>query len=125
MNIVDLLKTIRKFPHFFDMSDSLEIGKDILVQEILEVFKGFSKDNIPVPDEWTAEFYLHFFYLVGKYIVEVAKENIRAGMILENVNSTYVPLIRKRISRHISMIAILFPFVIYFTRSSRKSLVRG
>ena len=125
MNIVNQMKTIINFPCFFDMSDCLAIGKDISMQEVLDVLKGFSKDNILRSNMWIVEFYFHLFYLVGKELVQVIEETRRLGKIPENVNSTYVTLIQKRISWHISMITVLFPFVIYFTRSSRKSLVRG
>ena len=63
MNIVDQLKTIRKFPHLFDISDCLEIGKDISMQEVLDVLKGFSKDKSLGLDGWTVEFYLHFLFI--------------------------------------------------------------
>ena len=80
MNIVDQLKTIKKFPCFFNMYDCLAIGKYISMQEVLEL-KGFSKDKSLGLDGWNVEFYLQCFDLVGKDLVEAAEETKISGKI--------------------------------------------
>jgi hypothetical protein len=55
-----------------DEVDTLE--RTCTREEVLEVLKIFSKEKSPGPNGWTVEFFLFFFELVGKDLLEAMEE---------------------------------------------------
>jgi hypothetical protein len=52
------------------------------VPKIIRItLNSFSKDNIPGPDGWTVEFYLHFLDLVGPDLLELVEDSKLQGKI--------------------------------------------
>ena len=43
-------------------------------EEVLEVLKGFFKDKSQGPNEWTLEFFINFYKLVGNDLFDAVKE---------------------------------------------------
>ena len=60
-----------------------------------KTLKRFSKDKRLGPNGWNVELYLHLFELLGKELVEEIEESRVAGLIPDNLNSTYLTLIPK------------------------------
>jgi hypothetical protein len=65
------------------------------LEEISDVLKGFSKDKSSGPDGWTVEFFLHFFDMVGPYLLVVVEETRIRGEVFRPINSTFIALIPK------------------------------
>jgi hypothetical protein len=89
-------------------------------EEILEVLKGFSKDKSPGPDGWTVEFFLHFYELVGKDLLDVVEETRLRGEVIRSINSTFIALIPKVNNPTPLAISAQLLCVIYVTRSLQK-----
>ena len=73
-NICDKLEIIKHYPTFFYSIDCEFIRGPILLGEVLETLKWFSKDTSMGPDGWTMELYLHFFDLIGMDLVQAIEE---------------------------------------------------
>ena len=56
----------------------------------------FAMEKSPGSDDWTAEFYKHFFDILGPKIVEVVEETHSNRSIGEVLNSTFLTLIPKK-----------------------------
>jgi hypothetical protein len=69
--------------------------EEVLVDELKEVLHGFQKDKIPGLDDWPVEFFIGFFDLIGKDILEVVEESRKVGHIHAPLNSTFIALIPK------------------------------
>jgi hypothetical protein len=52
-------------------------------------------EKSPGLDGWTVEFYLHFFDLVGKDLLELVEDSIIHGKVIGAINSTFFTLIPK------------------------------
>ena len=65
------------------------------LKEVEDVLKGFKKDKSPGPDGWAVEFYLHFFDLVGKDILNVIEHSRLEGRVIGALNATFITLIPK------------------------------
>ena len=53
----------------------MPIGKNITMEEVKSVLSNFLIDKSLGTNRWTAEFFLHFFDLLGKEITEVVDES--------------------------------------------------
>jgi hypothetical protein len=75
-------------------------NRDIFVEvtegELKETIHIFQKDKIPGSDEWTIEFYVAFFDLIGADLLQVVEESRRNGRLYAPINSTFIALIPKQ-----------------------------
>jgi mannosylglycoprotein endo-beta-mannosidase len=62
---------------------------------VFEVLKGMTKEKISGPDEWTVEFYISFYDLVAKDLLEAIEEAHLKGEVNRTLNSTFISLIPK------------------------------
>jgi hypothetical protein len=53
--------------------DVQNLEKPITKEEFFVVLKGFTKDKSPSLDRWTVEFFIHYFDLVAKDLMEVVE----------------------------------------------------
>jgi hypothetical protein len=59
------------------------------------VITNFKIDKSPGPDGWTIEFFIHFFDLVGRDLLDMAEEARLNGNISGGLNMTFIALIPK------------------------------
>jgi hypothetical protein len=83
------------FPHYFTKVESLTLDSPYTIQEIRASLKYLSKDKSPGPDNWTIEFYLHFFHMVGQDILELVEDSRLSGKVVGALNLTFLTLIPK------------------------------
>jgi hypothetical protein len=93
--IEEQIATVRLFPRIVTEEEVVTLESPCSSEEVLEVLKGFSKDKSPGPDGWTVEFFLHFFELVGKDLLDVVEETRLGGEVIRSINSTFIALIPK------------------------------
>jgi hypothetical protein len=93
--IEDQIATVRLYPRLVTEEEVINLEKPCSSEELLEVLKGFSKDKSPGPDGWTVEFFLHFFDLVGKDLLDAVEESRQCGEVIRSLNSTFIALIPK------------------------------
>jgi hypothetical protein len=94
-SIEDQVASVRLYPRMVTEEEVLLLEKPCSKEEVLEVLKGFTKDKSPGPDGWTVEFFLHFFDLVAKDLLEVVEESCLSGEVNRSLNSTFIALIPK------------------------------
>jgi hypothetical protein len=93
--IVDQVASVGLYPRFLSEEEVTQLEKSVTKEEILYILKGFSKDKILGPDGWTVEFYLHFFYLIAKDLLNTVEELRRTSVVNKSLNSTFIALIPK------------------------------
>ena len=60
------------------------------------MLKNFSKVKSPGPNGWIVDLFLHFFYLIGKDLVDSMEESRKQGYVPGNLNCTFVFVIPKK-----------------------------
>ena len=90
------MKTIKLYQHFFESKDCELTGKDITSADILKVLKGFAVDKSSGLDDWTVEFFRHFYDMMGDEINEAIDATRRQGVVPDCLNLTYITLIHKK-----------------------------
>ena len=80
---------------YFDVEAIALINKCITRKEVLGVLKSFPHDKCPGPDGWPAEFFIHFFDLLGGELTDLMEVFRTQGHIPANLNSTFIALIPK------------------------------
>jgi hypothetical protein len=73
--IEDQIATVRLYPRMVFEEEVILLEKPCTTEEVLDVLKGLTKYKNPRPDRWTVEFFLHFFDLVAKDLLEAVKES--------------------------------------------------
>jgi hypothetical protein len=68
--LVDIIKLALHFPSFADEEDNQNLFVEVTETELKDTMQSFQKDKISGSDEWTIEFYLGFFELIGKDILK-------------------------------------------------------
>ena len=89
------LKVLEHFPSFFTKEEGLELGKEITIDEVQKVLSKFSKDKILGPDGWSVDFFLDFFDILGKYLLDVAELSRKKGYMSSSLNAAFITLIPK------------------------------
>lgn len=82
------VKTLNKQSH-----DLLE--RDITERELLNTLKSFAKNKSPGNDGITAEFYLYFWNLVSKPLLDCYKESYKEGEMCTSQKQSVISLIEK------------------------------
>ena len=57
------------------IEDSISIGAPVTLLEIENILKNFAKSKSLNLDEWTIDFFLQFFDLVGQYLIKVMEKS--------------------------------------------------
>ena len=58
--------------------------------------KSFKRDKSPGPDGWPVEFFLAFFDILGKDLLDAVECSRLEGRVTPSLNSTFIALIPKR-----------------------------
>jgi hypothetical protein len=94
-NIVDIIKMALHFPRFVDEEGNRDLYAEVTETELKDTLQSFQKDKSPSPDDWTIEFYLGFFDLIGGDILKVIEESRLNDRIHNPLNTTFIALIPK------------------------------
>jgi hypothetical protein len=76
-------------------SEATELFKPVTLLEIKDILFSFRKERSPGPDGWTADFFTHFFDLVGPDLLLMVEDARIKGKISSSLNSTFLVLIPK------------------------------
>ena len=68
----------------------------VTMTEIEGALRSFKKDRSPGPDGWPVEFFIHFFDLLGKDLLNAVEYARKSGRITPSLNSTFLALIPKK-----------------------------
>ena len=71
------------------------VDNPVTLKEMELVLKGFVKGKIPSPDGGMVEFFITFFYLVGKDLLAALEQSRTEGYISKAMNATFIALIPK------------------------------
>jgi hypothetical protein len=69
--------------------------EEVTEVELQEVLYNFQKNKILGPDGWTVEFFLGFYDLIGKDLLQAVEETRKEGHIYSPINSNFMALIPK------------------------------
>lgn len=83
-NMVDQAWMLEHIPRFFDDTAIAHMDKVITGNEVKLVLKSFACDKSPGPDGWPAEFYIHFYDLLGEDLTKVIEQIRIRGYIYPN-----------------------------------------
>jgi hypothetical protein len=67
----------------------------VTLEELKSVLFHFKKEKSLGSDDWTTEFFIFFFDLVGEDLLEMVEDSRRKGTINGSLNSTFLTLIPK------------------------------
>lgn len=71
------------------------IAKPITEEDVLKYLKSFSKDKSLGPYGWIVEFFLHFFDLAGKEIIDAIEDSRAKERVPDRLNTTFITPIPK------------------------------
>jgi hypothetical protein len=94
-NIEEIHKVASYLPRLVGEEDNERMYRAVTREELLYVLNFFKKDRSPGPDDWTVEFYIEFFDLLGDDLLEVVEEVRTYGRVHVSFNSTFIALIPK------------------------------
>ena len=72
-----------------------ELTKEVSEEEIRHTLHSFQKGKSLGPDGFIVEFYIGFYDLIKKDILEVVRESYELGKVLGIINSTFFSVIPK------------------------------
>jgi hypothetical protein len=81
------------YPRLVSEEEIIIQEKKITKEKVLEVLKGFSKEKIMGPDRWIVEFYISYYELVAKDLLEAFEEARLKGEVKRTLNLTFIALI--------------------------------
>ena len=64
------MKVSKNYPRFFTEEEGHLVADEVRIDEIIFLLKKFSKDKRSDSDGWKIEFFLDFFYLIGKDLMK-------------------------------------------------------
>jgi hypothetical protein len=86
---------IRNYPKMVDRQEAKDLYKLVTLAELEAILKLFKNEKSPGPDGWTVELYIHFFYIMGEYLLTLVEETQLSSRITGSINSTFIALIPK------------------------------
>jgi len=94
-NLANIIKLALYFPIFVDGEGNQDLLAKVTEAELKDTLQSFQKDKSPGPDDWSIEFYLGFFDLIGGNILKVIEESRLNDRIHRPLNTTFIALIPK------------------------------
>jgi hypothetical protein len=95
LSLPNKVTTASLFTTLVTQSEAADLFKPVTLQELKNILFLFKKERSPGPDGWTAEFFSHFFYLVGPDLLQMVEDTRIKGKISSSLNSTFLVLIPK------------------------------
>jgi hypothetical protein len=94
-SLEDIVRLALLFPKFVGEEENHALMEEVSEDELKEVLHNFQKDKIPGPNDWTIEFFLGFYDLIGKDILKLVEETRVRGHLHPPLNSNFIALIPK------------------------------
>jgi hypothetical protein len=94
-DLLNQIKVIKELPGFFSESESEDIWKEVLLEELKEVVTKMPKDKSPGPGGRTQELFSFFFDIMGPELLKVVEESRVSGKVDGAINFTFITLIPK------------------------------
>ena len=94
--IQEILEVLGLFPRMVSDEMNEELTKEISEEEIRHTLHSFQKGKISGLDGFTVEFYLGFYDLIKKDILEVVRESQESGKFMGRLKETFLKLILKK-----------------------------
>lgn len=69
--------------------------QSVSIKEIHRVLISFAKDKSSCWDGWIVELFLHFFALLGMYLLNMVEESRSSGRVSGFISLTFIALIPK------------------------------
>jgi hypothetical protein len=85
----------QSFTHFVNEEENMALMEEVTKVELQEVLYSFQKNKSPSLDGWTMEFFLGFYELIGKELLQVVEEDWMEVHILSPIHSNFIELILK------------------------------
>ena len=83
------------FPRMITDEMNEELTKEVTEEEIRYTLHSFQKGKSLGPDGFIVEFYIGFYDLIKKDILQVVRESYELGKVLGIINSTFFSVIPK------------------------------
>lgn len=93
LSIVDQLVVVQKFPRFFTKVRGEMVAKEVTLNEVLEVLRRFENDKSLGLNGWYLNFFLAFFDILGKDLLDVVNEARSKGKVACALNAVFILLI--------------------------------
>ena len=77
--MLEIMQISRTLHRFMDEEHLEDLNAPVTMGEIEGVLKWFKKDKILGPDGWTIEFYLTFFDIISKELLQVIEDIKTSG----------------------------------------------
>jgi len=94
-HIVDQVNTTGLFSPLVCDEEMELLDRPCTKLELWEVLNSFARDKSPGPNGWTAEFFLHFFNLMGDDLLDLVEDSRIRGSVNNSLNATFLVLISK------------------------------
>lgn len=95
-NLVEIIKVAQLFPRFVDPVEGDELIKVVSLEELEHTLKWFEKDKSLGLDDWSIEFYLAFFDIIGEDLLKIVEDSRIKGFLETSISSTFIALIPKK-----------------------------
>jgi hypothetical protein len=99
------------FHNLVSAAEAADLYNPVTLTELKNTLFLLKKEKSPGPDGWTAEFFTHFFDLVGSDLLLMVEDARIKGKISSSLNSTFLVLIPKKTTLPPSTISDRSPFV--------------
>ena len=93
-NFGDIMKVSQLFPNMFSEEDNTIIWAEVTLDKLKAILVGFQKSKSLGPDGGLLNS-LKFYDLVGSNLIAVVEETRTKGLVVGNLNSTFINLILK------------------------------
>ena len=94
-NYAEMVRISSLYPRMVTEEEADSLFSPVTLEEIKSVLVKFNRDQSPGPDGWTLEFFVYFFDLVGKDLLEMVEDSRRNGKLCGGLNSTFLAPISK------------------------------
>lgn len=72
--LAEVIRVAQLFPRFVNQENDMDLNREVTLGELEATLKWFKRDKSPAPDDWSVEFYLAFFHILGEYLLKVVEE---------------------------------------------------
>jgi hypothetical protein len=111
-----MLKVISLFPNLIDEQQNVEIGVEVLKEEVIYILSSFKKAKSLGLDDWIVEFYLQFCDTLEGDLIGVTKDPIASRKITGALNATFIALISKKMIKNSLRVLDQFPYVMLYIK---------
>jgi hypothetical protein len=89
------ISTASLYTNWVSEAEAADLFIPVTLSELKTTLSLLQKEKSPGPDGWTAEFFSHYFDLVGTDLLQMIEDTRITGKISSSLNSTFLVLIPK------------------------------